>query len=171
MRTILAVVPSLVLSVAGSATIAAAEPVAAAPIAQPYALITLTTIPSGWETRTDLRPVLEIYSDGHAIEMPDAASADRRPETPPRQLDGTIGPEALQAALTEIRALAGADFGTPPANGGVRIIDLMPQAPDQDVHLIVYSPDVIDGFGNDQRSARQRFADLYRRLLDAFVKS
>ncbi|MBH0774934.1 hypothetical protein [Nocardia bovistercoris] len=171
MRRTMVALLTLALSVAGPSAVAAADPEVAAPVAAPYALITLTAIPNGWQERTDLRPVLEVFSDGRAVQKPDAVDAQRKPETPPQELTGTIRPDALQSALKEIRDLASADFGTPATNDrGVQIIDLMPQPPDQDVHLIVYSPEVVDGFGNDQRTVRQRFAAVYRALLDAFVK-
>ncbi|MEV0292460.1 hypothetical protein [Nocardia sp. NPDC050710] len=172
MRRIRATLLILALTLAGSWGIATAdpEPAPAAP-AQPLALITLTTIPNGWQERVDLRPVLEVYADGHAVKKPDAAAADRSPQTPPQQLTGSVGNDVLQAALTEIKALGAVDLGTPSVSDqGTQIIDLMPQAPDQDVHLIVYAPEVTDGLSTEQQGARKRFADLYRKLLDAFVK-
>ncbi|WP_330229770.1 hypothetical protein OHA40_27655 [Nocardia sp. NBC_00508] len=153
-----------------SADPAADRPSALPPIAAPLALFTLTTIPDSWQIRSDLRPQLEIFADGRAVSSPDAVAADRRPETPPQRIEGHIPPEALRAAVAETAALATADLGMPrAADQSSRIIDYMPEPAGQDVHLIVYAPETTDGLGADQQAARKRFADLYKRLLDAFV--
>jgi hypothetical protein len=134
------------------------------------ALLTLTTTPSGWSTRVDLRPLLEVYADGRAVKQPNAAAADRPAETPPQRLTGTIPTNVLNAALDEIKQLGPVDFGTPgTTDQGSQIIDFMPQSPDAEVHLLVYGPEATDGLNTEQQGARKRFADLYRKLLDAFV--
>ncbi|MBF6297407.1 hypothetical protein IU459_07585 [Nocardia amamiensis] len=149
---------------------AADRPSALPPIAAPLALFTLTTIPDGWQTRTDLRPQLEIFADGRAVSSPDAVAAGRRPETPPKRIEGHIPPDALKAAVAETTALATVDLGVPRAvDQSSRIIDYMPQPAGQDVHLVVYAPEATDGLGAEQQAARRRFADLYKTLLDAFV--
>ncbi|MET7769014.1 hypothetical protein [Nocardia sp. NPDC005366] len=162
----------LVLALAGGGSVASADPESGSSPTESIALLTLTTIPNGWQERTDLRPILEVFADGRAIKKPDAAAADRKPETPPQQLDGKIRADVVQSALAEIKELSTLDLGTPAVNDhGTQIIDLMPQPPEENVHLIVYAPDLTEGFTPEQQSARKRFADLYRTLLDAFVKN
>lgn len=156
-----------VTALAGACGVAVAEP-APAPV---VAMITLTTMPNGWQSRVDLRPELEVFPDGRAIKQPDAISADRKPETPPTRLAGRIPQEVLSAALAETRAMAAVDLGLPNATEkGTRIIDFMPQPPDQDVHLVVYAPESTEGLNPEQQGARKRFDELYRRLLDSFVQ-
>ncbi|QBS39999.1 hypothetical protein [Nocardia sp. CS682] len=146
------------------------QPAAHGPVSTPLALLTLTTIPNGWQTRVDLRPQLEVSGDGRAVKTLDAVAAERNPDTPPQKVNGHIPPEDLAAALAETRALADLDFGMPTiTDQGSQIIDLMPQPPEADAHLIVYAPGSTEGLSPDQQSARKRFADLYRKLLDAFV--
>ncbi|MGK8490907.1 hypothetical protein [Nocardia asiatica] len=172
-KAVLLVVLLVVAVGSGAATADPAldRPSALPPIAAPLALLTLTTIPDGWQTRTDLRPQLEIFADGRAVSSPDAVAADRRPETPPKRIDGRIPPEVLSAALAETTALAAADLGVPrPIDQSSRIIDYMPESSAQDVHLVVYSPEITEGLGAEQQAARKRFADLYKKLLDAFVQ-
>ncbi|MEU1544172.1 MULTISPECIES: hypothetical protein [Nocardia] len=176
MRVTKAVVLVVLLIVAAGSGAATADPAldrpsALPPIAAPLALFTLTTIPDGWQARTDLRPQLEIFADGRAVSSPDAVAAERRPETPPKRIDGHIPPDVLSAALAETKALATVDLGVPAATDqSSRIIDFMPQSPSEDVHLVVYSPDTTEGLGAEQQAARKRFADLYRKLLDAFAQ-
>ncbi|WP_405177144.1 hypothetical protein OG225_22345 [Nocardia sp. NBC_01377] len=172
MRRTMSALVVLVLALVGGGSTAAADPESGSADADSIALLTLTTIPGGWQERTDLRPILEVFADGRAIKKPDAASAERKPETPPQQLEGKIRPDVVRSALTEIKELATLDLGTPSiTDHGTQIIDLMPQPPEQTVHLIVYAPDLSEGLTTDQQSARKRFADLYRTLLDAFVKN
>ncbi|WP_084511075.1 hypothetical protein [Nocardia lijiangensis] len=141
------------------------------PARSAVALLTLTTLPAGWQERMDLRPVLEVYADGRAIRKPDAVAPERDPNTPPRQVDGSVRREVVDAALAEITALSTVDLGIPASagDGGSQIIDVMPEPPGQDLHLIVYVPDSTEGLTADQQNARKRFADVYRSLLDAFV--
>ncbi|MGY1895250.1 hypothetical protein [Nocardia gipuzkoensis] len=172
-KAVLLVVLLIVAAGSGAATADPAldRPSALPPIAAPLALFTLTTIPDGWQARTDLRPQLEIFADGRAVSSPDAVATDRRPETAPKRIDGHIPPDVLSAALAETNALAAADLGVPrPIDQSSRIIDYMPQSPAQDVHLVVYSPETTEGLGSEQQAARKRFADLYKKLLDAFVQ-
>ncbi|GAB4585240.1 hypothetical protein [Nocardia sp. IFM 10818] len=123
----------------------------------------LTTMPNGWQSRLDLRPVLEIRSDGTAV---------RRPDGGPRELQGKVPTEVTTAAATEIRALAQVDLGTPTVTDqGNMILDFMPAQPDPDVHLIVYAPESTEGLTDEQVAARARFATLYDKLLDAFSAS
>lgn len=174
MRKMTSALLILVAALAGSWGLASAEPApdAPTPAVPAVALLTLTTMPSGWQSRIDLRPALEVYPDGRAIKTPDATAADRVPTTPPQRLNGTVSPDVLNAALAEIRALATLDLGMPSATDqGTQIIDVMPQQPDQDVHVIMYAPDLTDGLTSEQKAARQRFGDLYRKLVGSFVQS
>ncbi|MBF6256683.1 hypothetical protein IU468_10140 [Nocardia farcinica] len=157
-------VAALALTSAGAVATAESEPAATG-----FALVTLTTMPAGWSQRTDLRPHLQVYPDGRAVHRPDATAPDRDPGTEPREVVGTVPREALDKALAEIRALADTDFGVPAGTDqGSQIIDLMPENPAEDVHLILYAPDATDGLSAEQRDARTRFTALYRGLLDAF---
>ncbi|MGW4768409.1 hypothetical protein ACWEO2_10250 [Nocardia sp. NPDC004278] len=166
----------LVMALAGSWGIASAQPATDAPPPAPVqaplpatALLTLTTIPSGWSERVDLRPMLQIYADGRAVHQPDAASTTRSADVSPQRLTGTVPTDILNAALAETRALAALDLGMPSNDDrGSQIIDLMPAPPDQDVHLLMYAPEATEGLTTDQQANRKRFTDLYRKLLDAF---
>ncbi len=131
----------------------------------------LTTIPGGWEGRTDLGPTLEVVTDGRAIKSPDAASAERKPGTAPQRLSGRIAPEVLAAAMAEAKALAAVDMGMP-SNGDASstLLDFLGPTPDQDVHLVVYSPNAAEGLSDEQKVARQRFNELCERLLNGFVQ-
>ncbi|WP_328290407.1 hypothetical protein [Nocardia aurantiaca] len=136
---------------------AAADPAPAPSIA----MLTLTAMPAGWQTRTDLRPVLEVQSDGQAV---------KRAADSAQPVNGTVPADVLDAAATEIRALAAVDMGTPEAaDKGTSIIDYMPRTPDQDVHLIVYAPELSEGLSDEQKASRKRFDDLFQRLLNAFT--
>ncbi|MGW4633059.1 hypothetical protein [Nocardia sp. NPDC004415] len=150
------------LALPGLSAAAHAEPT-------PLPLVSLTTIPDGWSQRTDLRPVLQVFADGKAVHSPDAVSKDRKPETAAKMVTGTVGAEVLAAAQDEIAALAEIDFGVPAGDGkGSQIIDLMPDDPAGEVHLVVYSPASGDGLTGEQQAARKRFTDLYKKLVDAF---
>ncbi|MCM6777985.1 hypothetical protein NDR87_31180 [Nocardia sp. CDC159] len=151
----------------GVDAVATAEPPAVAPIS-----VVLSVIPDGWAGRTDLVPMLQVQADGQAVKSPDAISEDRKQGAAPQQLNGRIAPEVLAAALAEAKALANVDMGTP--EGGYRgsaLLDFLGATPDQDVHLVNYSPAVTDGLSEEQITARHRFADLCRKLLDAFVQN
>ncbi|MEV0338749.1 hypothetical protein AB0H49_06945 [Nocardia sp. NPDC050713] len=140
------------------------------PARSAVALLTLTTMPGGWQERIDLRPLLEVYADGRAVRQPDAIAPERNPSTPPRQVDGAVRREVIDAALAELTALSTVDLGMPASgDGGSQIIDVMPEPPGQNLHLIVYGPDSTDGLTAEQQNARKRFSDVYRSLLDAFV--
>ncbi|WP_433633158.1 hypothetical protein [Nocardia sp. CA-120079] len=161
----------LVVTLAGSWGVASADPAADAPQPPAPALLTLTTIPSGWSERVDLRPVLQIYADGHAVAQPDAASTTRAADTPPQRLTGTVPADVLNAALAETKSLAALDLGMPGSTDqGTQIIDLMPTPPDQDVHVLMYAPDATENLTADQQANRKRFTDLYRKLVDAFTR-
>ncbi|MGO4612909.1 hypothetical protein AB4305_02095 [Nocardia sp. 2YAB30] len=179
MRSTTAALLVAMLTLAVGSGTAGADPVAAPPpqpsalppVAAPLALFTLTTIPEDWQNRVDLRPQLEIFSDGKAVEIPDAVAADRAPDVPPKRINGHVPPEVLTAALAETRALAAVDLGVPKATDqGSQIIDCMSQPPNEDVHLVVYAPQATDGLGAEQQAGRKRFSDLYKKLLDAFVQ-
>ncbi|MEV4125086.1 hypothetical protein [Nocardia sp. NPDC049707] len=171
MRITKSVLLVLVVALAGGWGVASAQPTADTPQPPVTALLTLTTIPSGWSERVDLRPLLQIYADGRAVQQPDAASTTRAAEVPPQRLTGTIPVDVLNAALAETKALAALDLGMPSATDqGTQIIDLMPTPPDQDVHLLMYAPDATENLTPDQQSNRKRFTDLYRKLIDAFTK-
>ncbi|MEU7146175.1 hypothetical protein ABZ942_42525 [Nocardia sp. NPDC046473] len=147
------------------------QPSVHGPVSAPMALLTLTKIPNGWQTRVDLRPQLEVSGDGRAVKIPDAVASERNPDNLPQKLNGHIPPDVLAAALAETRALATVDFGMPNiTDQGSQIIDLMPQAPEEDAHLVVYAPEFTEGLAPEQQAARKRFTDLYRKLLDAFVQ-
>ncbi|MEU7629401.1 hypothetical protein AB0C34_05370 [Nocardia sp. NPDC049220] len=179
MRKTTAVVLVAMLALAVGVGTAAAEPNPDRPplpsalpsVAASLALLTLTTIPDGWEDRMDLRPQLEVFADGKAVKSPDAVAADRGPDAPPKRVDGRIPPEVLTAALAETRSLAAADLGMANVTDRTsRIIDYMSQSPNEDVHLIVYAPEATDGLGAEQVASRKRFTDLYTKLLDAFIQ-
>lgn len=141
----------------------APAPVRAAPIDAAVAttLFTLTTMPTGWQTRTDLRPVLEVTADGKAVK--------RTPEG--TEFSGTVPADVLSAAATEVRALVLEDLGTPNSGeAGNMIIDFMPAPPDEDVHVIMYDPALSEGLTEGQKASRQRFTALYDRLVNAFVR-
>ncbi|MGV9676718.1 hypothetical protein ACWDSJ_15685 [Nocardia sp. NPDC003482] len=140
-------------------------PVAAAPIS-----VVLTTIPTGWDARTDLQPILEVRGDGRAVRSPDAASADRAPGAAPQRTNGRVPVEVLTDAAAEAHTLATADMGMPQnGDSGSTLLDFLGDTPDQDVHLVVYSPATDTGLSDEQKANRKRFADLCSRLLDSFV--
>ncbi|MFI5775917.1 hypothetical protein [Nocardia sp. NPDC051570] len=110
-------------------------------------------------------------TDGRAVESPDAASAERKPGTAAQKLSGRIAPEVLSAAMGEAKALAAADMGMPKdGDSSSTLLDFLGAAPDQDVHLVVYSPSATDGLSDQQKANRQRFAELCKKLLDGFVQ-
>lgn len=149
----------------------AAEPPRTTPEDKGLALVTLTTLPDGWDGRTDLRPQLEVFGDASAHRYPDAVAPERDPGTPAKQVRGSVPKEALDEAITEIRALAEVDLGIPASadnKSGSQIIDVMPENPGEDVHLILYSPGNDEGLTDGHKAARERFADVYRELIDAF---
>ncbi|KQY37849.1 MULTISPECIES: hypothetical protein [Nocardia] len=150
------------LALPGAGALAHADPA-------PLPLVSLTTIPDGWSQRTDLRPVLQVFADGEAVHQPDAVSKDRKPETAPKKVTGKVASDVISAAREEINALKEIDFGIPAGdNRGTQIIDLMPDDPADEVHLVVYSPEASDGLDPAQKDARKRFTDLYKKLVDAF---
>ncbi|MFD3744152.1 hypothetical protein [Nocardia sp. NPDC058633] len=150
------------LALSGASALAHADPA-------PLPLVSLTTIPDGWSQRTDLRPVLQIFADGKAVHMPDAVSKDRKPETAPKKVTGKVAADVISAAREEINALEDIDFGMPAGdNKGTEIIDLMPDDPADEAHLVIYSPGASEGLDSEQKAARKRFSDLYKKLVDAF---
>ncbi|MEC3918190.1 hypothetical protein [Nocardia sp. CDC160] len=160
MRTVAAVGLTAAI-VTGTSGFAAADPTPAQAPAPAVALFTLTAMPAGWQTRTDLHPSLLIQSDGHATKRADNAA---------QPVEGTVPADVIGAAAAEVKALAAVDMGTPgQGDGGTSIIDYMPQAPDQDVHLIVYAPESSEGLTDEQKASRKRFDDVFQRLLNAFV--
>ncbi|QIS13474.1 hypothetical protein [Nocardia arthritidis] len=151
--------------------LASGSGVAAAAPAAPVALLTLTTWPGGWQGRTDLRPILEVSADGRAVKSPDAADPNRGSDKAPQRVDGHIPADVLSAAVTETKAVAALDLGMPSnSDQGSQIIDLMTQAPDQDVHVVMYAPDSTENLSAEQQANRKRFSELYRKLVDAFVQ-
>ncbi|WP_157514116.1 hypothetical protein [Nocardia concava] len=154
--------------VIGTDGVAAADPGAGAPTpaqapAPAVALFTLTAMPAGWQTRTDLHPSLLVQADGHATKRADSTA---------QAVEGTVPADVIGAAAAEVKALAAVDMGTPEqGDKGTSIIDYMPQSPDQDVHLIVYAPEVSDGLTDEQKASRKRFDDVFQRMLNAFVPS
>ncbi|MGW5112529.1 hypothetical protein [Nocardia sp. NPDC004123] len=152
-----AVATLAVVMLTGTGVFAMADPAPASGVA----LFTLTAMPAGWQTRTDLHPSLEIQPDGRAVKRADSGA---------QPVTGTVPADVIGAAAAEVKALAAVDMGTPEqADKGTSIIDYMPQSPDQDVHLIVYAPELGDGLNDDQKASRKRFDDLFQRLLNAFV--
>ncbi|MFE3192846.1 hypothetical protein ACFXHA_27815 [Nocardia sp. NPDC059240] len=153
--------------VTGTGAFALADPAPAPTPAQApmpaVALFTLTAMPAGWQTRTDLHPSLQVQADGHAI---------KRADNNAQPVEGTLPADVIGAATAEVKALAAVDMGTPEKDDkGTSIIDYMPQSPDQDVHLVVYAPESSDGLNDDQKASRKRFDDLFQRMLNAFVAS
>ncbi|MFI5782920.1 hypothetical protein [Nocardia sp. NPDC051570] len=160
-------VAGLVLATTVFGAVATAEPPAAAPIS-----VVFSMIPDGWADRTDLVPLLQAQADGQAVKSPDAVSEDRKRGTAPQQLQGRIAPDVLAAAVTDARSLVSVDMGIPEGgNKGAALLDFLGATPDQDIHLVNYSPASTDGLSDDQITARHRFADLCRKLLDAFVQN
>ncbi|WP_460719506.1 hypothetical protein [Nocardia heshunensis] len=142
---------------------AIADPTPAQAPMPAVALFTLTAMPAGWQTRTDLHPSLQVQADGHAV---------KRADNNAQPVEGTLPADVIGAATAEVKALAAVDMGTPEKDDkGTSIIDYMPQSPDQDVHLIVYAPESSDGLTDDQKASRKRFDDLFQRMLNAFVAS
>ncbi|MBF6332099.1 hypothetical protein [Nocardia transvalensis] len=130
----------------------------------------LTTIPVGWEGRTDVGPILEVHADGRAVKSLDAASPDRKVGTAPQKVNGRIPPEAMATAMAEARELATADMGMPKeGDHSSTLLDFLGATPDQDVHLVVYSPGSSEGLSDEQEANRRRFDDLCKKLLDSFV--
>ncbi|MEV6768975.1 hypothetical protein AB0N05_10155 [Nocardia sp. NPDC051030] len=122
-------------------------------------LFTLTGMPNGWQSRTDLHPALEVQFDGRAVKWIGS-----------QRVTGTIPADVLTSAAAEVRALALVDVGMPTVSDqGTTIIDFMPAAPDQDVHLVVYAPEWTEGITDEQKAARLRVSDVYQRLLNAFI--
>ncbi|WP_040797122.1 hypothetical protein [Nocardia higoensis] len=169
MRTIASALLAAALTLGSLCGVATAEP---ARDTSDFALVSLTTIPGGWTMRTDLRPQLEVDADGSALHRPDVLSTDRAADTAPREVRGTVPAEDLDKALDRIRALRETDFGVPAVTDhGIQIIDLMPENPSEDVHLVLYAPDVTDGLSDEQRDARKKFAEVFDSLMDAFEEN
>ncbi|MET9486345.1 hypothetical protein [Nocardia sp. NPDC006630] len=121
----------------------------------------LTSMPNSWENIGNPQPALEIWADGRAIERRNG-----------QEIYGKVAAEVTTAAAAEVRSLALADMGTATlTDQGAAIIDFMPAPPDQDVHLVVYSPGALDGLTDDQKACRQRFTEVFQCLLNAFVVS
>jgi len=169
MRTIASALLAAALTLGSLCGVATAEPDQETP---DFALVSLTTIPSGWTARTDLRPQLEVDADGTAVQRPDAISADRAAETAPREVEGKVPGETLAEALDQIRELRETDFGVPAiTDHGIQIIDFMPDNPSDDVHLVLYAPNATDGLNDEQRDARMKFAELFDGLTEAFEEN
>lgn len=155
------VTAAIITGAGGFAT--ADDPPAPAPAAATTTFL-LTTMPNGWQNRTDLRPALEVLSDGRAVKRTVGADGVVQEQ------NGTVAADASAKAASDIRALAVADLGSPSVTDqGNMIIDYMPAPPDQDVHLIVYAPEFTDGLTDEQKASRKSFNELYQRLLNAFV--
>ncbi|RDI50666.1 hypothetical protein [Nocardia mexicana] len=133
--------------------------------------LTLTTIPAGWQVRTDLAPTLQVQPDGRAVASLDAASPDRPVGAAPKSATGRVAPDVVNSALAEAKSLADADMGMPSdADGSSTMLDFLGATPDQDVHLIVYSQGKEEGLSQEQLSQRKRFDDLCKKLLSAFAQ-
>ncbi|GAB2695353.1 hypothetical protein [Nocardia thraciensis] len=154
----------------GAPAPAQAAPPAPAP-ASTAGSLTLTTIPAGWQVRTDLAPTLQVQPDGRAVASLDAASPDRPVGAAPKSATGRVAPEVVNSALAEAKSLADADMGMPSdADGSSTMLDFLGAAPDQDIHLIVYAQGKQEGLSPEQQSQRKRFDDLCKKLLSAFVQ-
>src|SRR5690606_41331326 len=110
MRTIASALLAATMTLGSLCGVATAEP---ARDTTDFALISLTTIPGGWTSRTDLRAQLEVDADGTAVHRPDVLSSDRPADTAPREVLGSIPADELDKALERIRALRETDFGVP----------------------------------------------------------
>ncbi|WP_063906155.1 hypothetical protein [Nocardia kruczakiae] len=162
-RAAVAVCAAALTVVGGAMTAVADEPAAGLSVA-------LTTIPGGEHAGVTPAPTLLVYSDGHAVNSPDAADPDRPADKAPRQRNGHVSLDAVHAAAEEAKKLAAADLGMPTdGSGGSTLLDFLGATPDQDVHLVVYSPGGTDGLTDAQKADRTRFADLCKKLVDAFV--
>ncbi|WP_227981760.1 hypothetical protein [Nocardia spumae] len=147
----------------GAVTAVADEP------AGPALTVALTTIPGGEHADVTPAPTLLVYADGHAVHSPDAADPKRAADKAPKQRNGHISPDAVHAAADDARALAAADLGMPKdGGGGSTLLDFLGATPDQDVHLVVYSPGGTDGLNDAQKADRERFTALCKKLVDAF---
>ncbi|WP_280265525.1 hypothetical protein [Nocardia wallacei] len=166
----------LAAALIGPGTVAVADqpppPAAAeAPAAPAAPALTLSTIPPGWQVRTDLAPTLQVQPDGRAVASLDAASPDRPVGAAPKSATGRVAPEVVNSALSDAKSLADADMGMPSdADGSSTALDFLGTAPDQDVHVIVYAQGKEEGLTQEQQAQRKRFDDLCKKLLSAFVQ-
>ncbi|NKY86972.1 hypothetical protein [Nocardia veterana] len=148
----------------GAVTAVADEP------APPALAVALTTIPGGENAGVTPAPTLLVYSDGRAVHSPDAATPDRPADKAPQQRNGHVPLDVVHAAAEDAKKLAAADLGMPKdGSGGSTLLDFLGSTPDQDVHLVVYSPGGTDGLTDAQKADRTRFADLCKKLVDGFV--
>ncbi|MEU6558422.1 hypothetical protein [Nocardia nova] len=150
------------LTVFGGAVTAAADDTPALSVA-------LTTIPGGEQAGVAPAPTLLVYSDGHAVYSPDAADPKRPKDKEPKQRDGKVSLDVVHSVAADAKKLGDADLGMPKdGNGGSTLLDFLGDTPDQDVHLVVYSPGGSDGLTDAQKDGRKRFTDLSKKLTDAF---
>ena len=135
----------------------------------PTLVVALTTIRGGEQAGAGSEPTLLVYSDGHAVHSPDAADPKRPADRKPEQRKGHVPLDTVRKATAAAKDLAEVDLGMPGnGNGGSTLLDVLGESPDQDVHLVVYSPGGTDGLNDAQKDGRQRFDALRKKLVDAF---
>src|SRR5690242_21797333 len=110
-RAAVAVCAAALTVVGGAMTAVADEPAAGLSVA-------LTTIPGGEHAGVTPAPTLLVYSDGHAVNSPDAADPDRPADKAPQQRNGHVSLDAVHAAAEEAKKLAAADLGMPKDGSG-----------------------------------------------------
>lgn len=137
---------------------------------EPAALsVALTTIPGGEQAGVTPVPTLLVYSDGHAVHSPDAADPKRDAGKAPKQQNGHVSLDVVHSVAAEAKKLGEADLGMPKdGGGGSTLLDFLGDTPDQDVHLVVYSPGGSDGLTDAQKADRKRFTELDQKLTKAF---
>ena len=150
------------IAVFGSAVTAAADEPAALAVA-------LTTIPGGEHAGVTPAPTLLVYSDGHAVNSPDAADPKRPADKAPKQRNGHVSLDVVHSVAAEAKKLGEADLGMPKdGGGGSTLLDFLGDTPDQDVHVVVYSPGGSESLSDAQKADRTRFTELCKKLVDAF---
>ncbi len=158
-----AVVFACALAVFGGPVTAAADDPA------PTLSVALTTIPGGARADATPAPTLLVYSDGHAVHSPDAADPKRPADKAPKQHKGNISLDVVRAVAADANKLGAADLGMPKdSGGGSTLLDFLGDTPDQDVHLVMYSPGGTEGLTDAQKADRTRFTELCKKLVDAF---
>ncbi|MBO0853896.1 MAG: hypothetical protein J2P18_09015 [Nocardia sp.] len=131
-------------------------PASAAPAPASSTLIAaISTIPGNQQAGIAATPTLMVYSDGKAVH-------DNH--------NGHIPLDVVHSAAADGKALAAKDLGMPKdGKGGETLMDFLGSSPDQDVHLVVYSPGGADGINDAQKAAREKVNALSKKLTDAFV--
>lgn len=140
----------------GAVTASADDP------APPRLVVALSTMPGGEHAGNAPEPTLLVYSDGHAVHNPKHPS-DKKQEK------GHVPLDVVHDAAAKAKKLAEVDMGMPEGgDGGSTLLDFLGTSPDQDVHLVVYSPTGTDGLNDEQKAGRARFTKLCKKLVDAF---